>query len=47
MNKISKLLSTTLLLSVSLYANNDNSVIEFEKSRVSQNPNVTIKEVTI
>ena len=47
MNKISKLLSTTLLLSVSLYANNDNSVIEFEKSRVSQNPNVTIKEVSI
>jgi protein-disulfide isomerase len=47
MNKISKLLSTTLLLSVSLYANNDNSVIEFEKSRVSQNPNVTIKEISI
>ena len=47
MNKISKLLSTPLLLSVSLYANNDNSVIEFEKSRVSQNPNVTIKEVSI
>ena len=47
MNKISKLLSTTLLLSVSLYANNDNSVIEFEKKRVSQNPNVTIKEVSI
>ena len=47
MNKISKLLSTTLLLSVSLYANNDNSVIEFEKSRVSQNPNVTIKKVSI
>ena len=47
MTKISKLLSTTLLLSVSLYANNDNSVIEFEKSRVSQNPNVTIKEVSI
>lgn len=47
MNKISKLLSTTLLLSVSLYANSDNSVIEFEKKRVSQNPNVTIKEVSI
>ena len=47
MNKISKLLSTTLLLSVSLYANNDNSVIEFEKKRVSQNPNLTIKEVSI
>ena len=47
MNKISKLLSTTLLLSVSLYANNDNSVIEFEKKRVSQNPKVTIKEVSI
>jgi thiol:disulfide interchange protein DsbC len=47
MNKISKLLSTTLLLSVSLYANNDDSVIQFEKNRVSQNPNVTIKEVSI
>ena len=47
MNKISKLLSTTLLLSASLYANNDNSVLEFEKKRVSQNPNVTIKEVSI
>ncbi|MDY0052567.1 MAG: thioredoxin domain-containing protein [Aliarcobacter sp.] len=47
MNKISKLLSTTLLLTVSLYANNDNSVIEFEKKRVSQNPNVTLKEVSI
>jgi thiol:disulfide interchange protein DsbC len=47
MNKISKLLSITLLLSASLYANDDNSVIEYEKSRVSQNPNVTIKDISI
>jgi protein-disulfide isomerase len=47
MNKFSKLLSTTLLLSVSLYANSDNSVIEFEKKRVSQNPNVKLNEVSI
>ena len=47
MNKFSKLLSTTLLLSVSLYANSDNQVIEFEKKRVSQNPNVKLNEVSI
>lgn len=47
MNKFSKLLSATLLLSVSLYANSDNSVIEFEKKRVSQNPNVKLNEVSI
>ena len=47
MNKFSKLLSTTLLLSVSLYANSDNSVIEFEKKRVSQNPNVKLNELSI
>ena len=47
MIKFSKLLSTTLLLSVSLYANSDNSVIEFEKKRVSQNPNVKLNEVSI
>lgn len=47
MNKFSKLLSTTLLLSVSLYANNDDSIIEFEKTRVSQNPNVKVEEVSI
>lgn len=47
MNKFSKLLSTTLLLSVSLYANSDDSIIEFEKKRVSQNPNVKVQEVSI
>ena len=47
MNKLSKLLSTTLLLSVSLYANSDNTILEFEKKRVAQNPNVTVKDVTI
>jgi thiol:disulfide interchange protein DsbC len=48
MNKISKLLSTTLLLSISLYAaNSDDSIIEFEKKRVSQNPNVKVQEISI
>lgn len=47
MNKISKLLSTTLLLSISLYANSDDAIIEFEKKRVSQNPNVKLENVTI
>jgi len=47
MNKLSKILSTTMLLTVSLYANNDNSVIEFEKKRVSQNPNVKLENVTV
>ena len=47
MNKLSKLLSATLLLSVSLYANNDNAIIEFEKKRLSQNPNVKVNNVSI
>lgn len=47
MTKFSKLLSTTLLLSVSLYANSDNTVLEFEKKRLAQNPNVEIKGVSI
>ena len=46
MNKFSKILSVSILLAVSLYAD-DNAVVEFEKKRVSQNPNVQIKNVKI
>jgi thiol:disulfide interchange protein DsbC len=46
MNKFSKILSVSILLAVSLYAD-DNAVVEFEKKRVSQNPNVQIKDVKI
>ena len=47
MNKFSKILSASLLLSVSLYANSDNTIIEFEKKRVSPNPNVQVNNVSI
>jgi protein-disulfide isomerase len=46
MNKFSKILSVSILLAASLYAD-DNTIIEFEKKRISQNPNVQIKDVKI
>uniref|UniRef100_UPI004047C363 DsbA family protein n=1 Tax=Aliarcobacter sp. TaxID=2321116 RepID=UPI004047C363 len=46
MNKFSKLLSLSVILSASLYAN-DNLVLEFEKNRVSQNPSIILDEITI
>ena len=46
MNKFSKILSVSILLTASLYAD-DNAIIEFEKKRISQNPNVQIKDVKI
>jgi thiol:disulfide interchange protein DsbC len=46
MNKFSKILSVSILLAASLYAD-DNAIIEFEKKRISQNPNVQIKDVKI
>ena len=46
MNKFSKILSVSILLATSLYAD-DNAIIEFEKKRISQNPNVQIKDVKI
>lgn len=46
MNKFSKLLSTSVLLAASLYAD-DNTIVEFEKKRISQNPNVQIKDAKI
>ena len=39
MNKISKLLSLSAILSISLIAGDD-AVINFEKSRISQNPKI-------
>lgn len=46
MNKVSKVLSISILLATSLFAN-DKNVIEFEKNRISQNPNVKVKDITI
>ena len=46
MNKFSKILSVSILLTASLYAD-DNAIIEFDKKRISQNPNVQIKDVKI
>jgi hypothetical protein len=46
MNKVSKLLTLSTLLATALVAN-DKNVIEFEKNRISQNPNVKVEEITI
>lgn len=46
MNKLSKILSLSILLSASLFANDD-VVVEFEKTRVAQNPNVKVIDVKI
>ncbi len=46
MNKISKLLSLSAILSISLIAGDD-AVINFEKSRISQNPNVKVNDIKI
>ena len=46
MNKFSKILTMSILLAASLYAD-DNTIIEFEKKRISQNPNVQIKDARI
>jgi thiol:disulfide interchange protein DsbC len=47
MKKISKVLSISILLASSLFANSDKDIIEFEKSRISQNPNVKVNTVTL
>ena len=48
MNKISKILSLSVLLSASLFAaNSDDAVVQFEKTRVSQNPNVKVIDIKI
>ena len=48
MNKFSKILSISILLSSALYAtSSDENVINFEQKRISQNPNVKIKNIKI
>jgi len=47
MKKILKVLSISILLASSLFANSDKDIIEFEKSRISQNPNVKVNTVTL
>ncbi|WP_152632654.1 DsbA family protein [Aliarcobacter butzleri] len=42
----SKILSLSVILSASLFAN-DNTVVDFEKKRVAQNPNVKVKDVKV
>ncbi|MCT7609329.1 thioredoxin domain-containing protein [Aliarcobacter butzleri] len=42
----SKILSLSVILSVSLFAN-DTTVVDFEKKRVAQNPNVKVKDVKV
>lgn len=46
MNKFSKILTLSFLLSASLFASDD-VVLEFEKNRVSQNPNVKVNDIKI
>ncbi|WP_026803125.1 thioredoxin domain-containing protein [Aliarcobacter lanthieri] len=46
MIKITKLLVLSAFASVTLLAN-DNSVIDFEKKRVAQNPNVKVKNIKV
>lgn len=48
MKKISKLLTLSIFLSTALFASNyDNNVIEFEKKRLSKNPNVKLVKIEI
>ena len=44
--KISTVLALSTILGASLFAN-DNLVLEFEKKRVSQNPNIKVKDIKI
>lgn len=46
MNKFSKFLTLSIFLSASLFASDD-VVVEFEKKRVAQNPNVKVNSVTV
>ncbi|MFA9373422.1 DsbA family protein [Poseidonibacter sp.] len=48
MRNISKLLTAGIVLSTTLFANSsDQNIIEFEKKRISQNPSVSVQEITI
>ncbi|MFW2555514.1 DsbA family protein [Aliarcobacter butzleri] len=42
----SKILSLSVILSASLFAN-DSTVVDFEKKRVAQNPNVKVKDIKV
>ena len=46
MKKISTIFTLSALLGASLFAK-DNFVLDFEKKRISQNPNVKLKEIKI
>lgn len=46
MNRFSKILTLSIFLSASLFASDD-VVVEFEKKRVAQNPNVKVNSVTV
>ena len=47
MNNFSKILSISILIASSLYASNDECIVDFEKKRISQNPNVEVKSIKI
>jgi len=48
MKNVSKGLALAVLLTSSLFANvSDDNVIEFEKKRIAQNPNVEVEKITI
>jgi thiol:disulfide interchange protein DsbC len=47
MNKFSKILSVSVLIASSLYASNDENIVNFEKKRIAQNPNVEVKSIKI
>ena len=48
MNKFSKILSISILLSSALFAaSSDENIISFEQKRITQNPNVKIKDIKI
>ena len=48
MNKFSKILSISILLSSGLFAaSRDENIISFEQKRITQNPNVKIKDIKI
>lgn len=44
--KFSKILFLGVILSATLFAN-DNTIIDFEKKRISQNPNIQVKDIKI
>ena len=46
MNKLTKLLVLSSIASATLFAN-DSTVVDFEKKRVAQNPNVKVKDVKV